>query len=66
MAVVYLLISLSLLSNGSTCHNIKLDLSEIGWGDTDWIRLTKDRDHWRALVNTVMNLQVPQTVIQTI
>jgi hypothetical protein len=39
--------------------NIKLDLREIGWGGMDWIDLTQDRDQWRALVNTVMNLQVP-------
>jgi hypothetical protein len=31
---------------------------EIGWGSVDWIQLTKDRDWWRALVNTVMNLRV--------
>jgi hypothetical protein len=35
-----------------------MDLSEIGWGDTDWIRLAKDEDYWRAFVNTVMNLQI--------
>jgi hypothetical protein len=39
--------------------NIKMDLREIGWDDMDWIDLDKDRDQWRALVNTVMNLQVP-------
>jgi hypothetical protein len=37
-------------------HNIKMDLREIGWGGTDWIKLVEDRDQWRALVNTVMNL----------
>jgi hypothetical protein len=36
-----------------------MDLGEVGWGDVDWIGLTQDRDHWRALVKTVMNLQVP-------
>jgi hypothetical protein len=41
-------------------HNIKLDLRETGWDGTDWIYLAQDRDQWRALVNTVMNLQVPQ------
>jgi transcription termination factor 2 len=39
--------------------NIKMDLREIGWDGMDWIDLTQDRDQWRALVNTVMNLQVP-------
>jgi hypothetical protein len=39
--------------------NIKIDLREIGWDGMDWIDLTKDRDQWRALVNTVMNLWVP-------
>jgi hypothetical protein len=39
--------------------NIKIDLSEIGWGTMDWIDLAQDRDQWRALVNTVMNLRVP-------
>jgi hypothetical protein len=39
--------------------NIKIDLREIGWDGTDWIDLAQDRDQWRALVNTVMNLQVP-------
>jgi hypothetical protein len=38
--------------------NIKMDLQEVGWG-MGWIHLTRDRDRWRALVNAVMNLQVP-------
>jgi hypothetical protein len=39
--------------------NIKMDLREIGWDGVDWVGLVQDRDHWRALVNTVMNLRVP-------
>jgi hypothetical protein len=40
-------------------ENIKTDLGEIGFWDVDWIHLAQDRDSWRALVNTVMNLRVP-------
>jgi hypothetical protein len=39
--------------------NIKMDLRDIGFGDVDWTDLAQDRDRWWALVNTVMNLQVP-------
>jgi hypothetical protein len=38
--------------------NIKIDLGVIGWDGVDWIDLAQDRDQWRALVNTVMNLRV--------
>jgi hypothetical protein len=38
---------------------LKMDLREIGWADMDWIDSAQDRDQWKALVNTVMNLQVP-------
>jgi hypothetical protein len=38
---------------------IKMDLREIGFRDVDWIHWARDRDRWRALVNTVMNLRVP-------
>jgi hypothetical protein len=34
----------------------------LGWGVMDWIDLAQDRDQWRALVNTVMNLHVPWNV----
>jgi hypothetical protein len=38
--------------------NVRMDLEEVGWGD-DWIGLAKDRNRWRALVNSVLNLRVP-------
>jgi hypothetical protein len=40
--------------------DIKMAHREIGWRCMDWIVLAQDRDQWRALVNTVMNLRVPQ------
>jgi hypothetical protein len=39
--------------------NIRMDLGEVGWGDVDWIGLAQDRDSWRALVNSVLNLRLP-------
>jgi hypothetical protein len=39
-------------------HNIRMDLVEVGWGDVDWIGLAQDRDRWRALANSVLNLRV--------
>jgi hypothetical protein len=39
-----------------------MDLREIGWDGMDWIELAQDRDQWRALMNTVMNLWVPQNL----
>jgi hypothetical protein len=39
--------------------NIRMDLTEIGWGGMDRIDLAQDTNQWRALVNTVMNLRVP-------
>jgi hypothetical protein len=40
-------------------ESIKMDLRETGWDGMDWIDLAQDRDQWRALMNTVMNLRVP-------
>jgi hypothetical protein len=39
--------------------NIKIDLREIRWDGMDWSDLAQDRDQWRDLLNTVMNLWVP-------
>jgi hypothetical protein len=39
--------------------NIRIHHLEIGLGGVGWIGLTQDRDKWRAVVNTVMNLRVP-------
>jgi hypothetical protein len=36
-----------------------MDVKEIEWVDMDWIDLAQDRDQWRALVNTIMNLRIP-------
>jgi hypothetical protein len=40
-------------------EDIKMDLREAGWGGVNWIELALDRDRWRALEYTVMNLRVP-------
>jgi hypothetical protein len=39
--------------------NIRIDLVEVEWSDVDCIGLAQDRDRWRALVNSVLNLRVP-------
>jgi hypothetical protein len=39
-------------------YGIRMDLREIGLGGVDWIRLSQDRDWWRAVVSVVMNLRV--------
>jgi hypothetical protein len=38
---------------------IRMDLVEVEWGDVNLIGLAQDRDRWRALVNSVLNLRVP-------
>jgi hypothetical protein len=43
-------------------ESIEINFREIGWGGMDWIDLVQDRNQWRALVNTVMNLLVPQNI----
>ena len=41
--------------------NIKMYLRDLEWGEIDWIDLAQDRERWRVLLNTVMNLRVPCT-----
>jgi hypothetical protein len=38
--------------------NIRMDLREVGWGDVEWIGLAQDRNRWRTVVNSVLNLRV--------
>jgi hypothetical protein len=40
-------------------RRVILYLREIEWGGIDWIRLAQERDQWRALMKTVVNLRVP-------
>jgi hypothetical protein len=35
------------------------NIGEVGWSDVNWIGLALDRNGWRALVNSALNLQVP-------
>jgi hypothetical protein len=39
--------------------NIRINLGEVGWSDVNWIGLAQDRNRWRAVVNSVLNLRVP-------
>jgi hypothetical protein len=48
---------------GRPCHRwkdaVKINLKELIWQGAEWIRLAQDRDECQALVNMVLNLQVP-------
>jgi hypothetical protein len=44
-------------------ESIKMNFREIGWDGMDWIDLAQDKEQWRALVNTVMNLWVPHKML---
>jgi hypothetical protein len=37
-----------------------MNLVDVGWGDVDWTVLVQDRNRWKVLVNSVLNLRVPQ------
>jgi hypothetical protein len=39
--------------------NIRMELGDVGWGHVDWIGLAQNRNRWRTLVNSVLNLRVP-------
>jgi hypothetical protein len=39
--------------------DIRTDLGEVGWSDVDWIGPAQDRNRWKALVNSLLNLRVP-------
>jgi hypothetical protein len=39
-------------------EDLRID-GEIWWEGVDWMHLTQDRDQWRVLMNTVMNLSIP-------
>jgi hypothetical protein len=54
MSIIFFTITEKCLGVG----NIKMDLREIRWDGMDWIDLAQNRDQWRALVNTVMNLRI--------
>jgi hypothetical protein len=40
-------------------RDYRMEVGKVWWECAAWIYLAKDRDHWRAVVNTVMNLWVP-------
>jgi hypothetical protein len=54
------------LSWRSWCAAALLDLREIRWGGTDWIRLPQGKDQWQAPVNMVMSYQIPRNIGKTI
>jgi hypothetical protein len=39
--------------------NIRMVLVEVGLGDVNWICLAQDRERWRVIVNSVLNLRIP-------
>jgi hypothetical protein len=45
-------------------EHVKMDLVERAWGGVDWISLAQDRDKWRAVLNAVINLRVPEIAVK--
>jgi hypothetical protein len=39
--------------------NVDMEIGEIQWCGVDWIGMAQDRDMWKALLSTVMNIRVP-------
>jgi hypothetical protein len=39
--------------------NIRMDLKEVVWEDVEWMHLAQDREQWRTVVNTLINVRVP-------
>lgn len=46
-------------------ENIKMNVTDIWWGCLDWICLAQDRDNWRTIVNTVVELRVNEMLENT-
>ena len=39
-----------------------MDLEEIGISAGNWVDSAQDRDYWRALVNSALNLRIPKAM----